>query len=342
MELIDRYVYEVGRHLPRKNRADIQVELQSTLVDTLEARVQGEPSQEDMVELLKEFGPPQKVAASYWPQGQYLIGPSLFPLFRMVVGIVVTVFIIVQLVLLGIAVVFNQEILTFMSVLDIFSEMIGSAFTAFSIVVIVFAVLQRFDVRPDTVDADWDPRELPQVEEVDTVSRGGMVAEITFSLVIIAILLFLPDKIGVVISPGMQIILNPVIRNYIPMIILSISLGIALDVILLWRGRWETATRLAKIGTNLFGIYVLAVLISGHNAWLAQQGLEGFLSFLEALPDVAFSDQESVLILGMQAFRLGFSIGLIVISIDTIKMVYQLLKRLIGRPVTLDLPAGKA
>jgi hypothetical protein len=252
------------------------------------------------------------------------------------------VFIIVQLVLLGIAVVFNQEILTFMSVLDIFSEMIGSAFTAFSITVIVFAVLQRFDVRPDTVDADWDPRELPQVEEVDTVSRGGMVAEITFSLVIIAILLFLPDKIGVVISPGMQIILNPVIRNYIPMIILSISLGIALDVILLWRGRWETATRLAKIGTNLFGIYVLAVLISGHNAWLAQQGLEGFLSFLEALPDVAFSDQESVLILGMQAFRLGFSIGLIVISIDTIKMVYQLLKRLIGRPVTLDLPAGKA
>ncbi len=341
MELIDRYVYEVGRHLPRKNRADIQVELQSTLVDTLEARVEGEPSQEDMVELLKEFGPPQKVAASYWPQGQYLIGPSLFPLFRMVVGIVVTVFIIVQLVLLGIAVVFNQEILTFMSVLDIFSEMIGSAFTAFSIVVIVFAVLQRFDVRPDTVDADWDPRELPQVEEVDTVSRAGTVAEITFSLVIIAILLFLPDKIGVVISPGMQIILNPVIRNYIPMIILSISLGIALDVILLWRGRWETGTRLAKIGTNLFVIYVLAVLISGHNAWLAQQGLEGFLSFLEALPDVAFSDQESVLILGMQAFRLGFSIGLIVISIDTIKMVYQLLKRLIGRPVTLDLPAGK-
>jgi hypothetical protein len=303
--------------------------------------VEGEPSQEDMVELLKEFGPPQKVAASYWPQGQYLIGPSLFPLFRMVVGIVVTVFIIVQLVLLGIAVVFNQEILTFMSVLDIFSEMIGSAFTAFSIVVIVFAVLQRFDVRPDTVDADWDPRELPQVEEVDTVSRGGMVAEITFSLVIIAILLFLPDKIGVVISPGMQIILNPVIRNYIPMIILSISLGIALDVILLWRGRWETATRLAKIGTNLFGIYVLAVLISGHNAWLAQQGVGGFLTFLEVLPEGAISSQESVLVISMHAFRLAFSIAFIVVSVDTIKMVYQLLKRLIGRPVTLDLPGGK-
>ncbi len=137
MELIDRYVYEVGRQLPRKNRADIQVELQSTLVDTLEARVQGEPSQEDVVELLKEFGPPQKVAASYWPQGQYLIGPNLYPLFRMVLGIALIVFIIVKLVLLGIAMVFNQEILTFLSVLDIWGEMIGIVFTTFGIIVII-------------------------------------------------------------------------------------------------------------------------------------------------------------------------------------------------------------
>jgi hypothetical protein len=341
MELIDRYVYEVGRHLPRKNRADIQVELQSTLVDTLEARVQGEPSQGDVVELLKEFGPPQKVAASYWPQGQYLIGPSLYPLFRMVLGIALIVFIIVQLVLLGIAMVFNQEILTFLSVLDIFSEMIGSVFTAFGIIVIVFAILQRFDVRPDTDQEKWDPRQLPHVGEADTVSRAGTVAEITFSLVAIAILLFLPDKIGVVIRPGMQVLINPVILSYIPLIILPILLGIALDVILLWRGRWETGTRLAKIGTNLFGLYVLFVLVSGHNAWLAQEGVGGFLAFLEVLPEGAISNQESVLVIGMHAFRLAFIIALIVISVDTIKMVYQLLKRLIGRPVTLDLPGGK-
>lgn len=341
MELIDRYVYEVGRQLPRKNRADIQVELQSTLVDTLEARVQGEPSQEDVVELLKEFGPPQKVAASYWPQGQYLIGPNLYPLFRMVLGIALIVFIIVQLVLLGIAMVFNQEILTFMSVLEIFSEMIGSVFTPFGIIVIVFAILQRFDVRPETDQEEWDPRQLPHIQEVDTVSRAGTVAEITFSLVIIAILLFLPDKIGVVISPGMQVLLNPVIISYIPLLILSILLGIALDVILLWRGRWETGTRLAKIGTNLFGLYVLYVLVSGHNAWLAQEGVGGFLTFLEVLPEGAISSQESVLVISMHAFRLAFTIALIVVSVDTIKIVYQLLKRLIGRPVTLDLPAGK-
>jgi hypothetical protein len=337
MELIERYVYEVGRHLPRKNRADIQVELKSTLVDTLEDRVGEDPSQEDEIQLLKEFGPPQKVAASYWPQGQYLIGPSLFPLFRMVVAIVLTVFVIVQLVLLGIGTVFDQEVLTFLSVLDIFSEMIGSAFTAFSIVVIVFAVLQRFDVKPDEDDEQWDPRELPEIEPQDSINRGGRVAEITLSLVFIAILLFLPDKIGVWISPGNEILLNPVITSYIPLLILTILLGIALDVILLWRGKWETATRLAKIGTNLFSIYVLYVLISGHNVWLAEQGVGGFLSFLDTLGEGVF-DQAATLILGMQAFRMAFIIAAIVVSVDTVKMVYQLVKRQITPPVTIALP----
>jgi len=337
MDLIERYVYEVGRNLPRKNRADIQVELKSTLVDTLEDRVPGEPSQEDEIQLLKEFGPPQKVAASYWPQGQYLIGPNLFPLFRMVVAIVIMVFVIVQIVLLGIGVVFDQEVLTFLSVLDIFSELIGSAFTAFSIVVIVFAILQRFDVKPDEDDEEWDPQELPEIEPQDNINRGGRVAEITFSLVIIAILLFLADKIGVWVSPGTEILLNPVISNYIPLLILSIMLGIMLDVILLWRGKWETGTRMAKIGTNLFGLYVLYVLIAGHNAWLVEQGVGGFLSFLDTLSEGTF-DQEATLILGMQAFRMAFIIAAIVVSVDTVKMVYQLVKRQITPPVTIALP----
>jgi hypothetical protein len=340
MELIERYVYEVGRHLPRKNRADIQVELKSTLVDTLEGRVEGEPSQEDEIMVLKEFGPPQKVAASYWPQGQYLIGPNLFPLFRMVVAIVMLVFVIVRLVLLAIAAVFQQEVFTFLSVLDNISEMVGSMFVAFGIVVIVFAILQRFDVKPDEEGEEWDPRELPQIEPQDTVSRRGTVIEITFSLVIIAILLFLPDKIGVWVTPGTEILLNPVISSYIPLIILSIMLGIALDVVLLWRGKWETSTRLAKIATNLFGLFVLYILISSHNAWLAEQGVGGFFSFLDTLGEGTF-DQEATLILGMQAFRMAFIIAAIVVTVDSVNMVYQLVKRQMTPPVTISLPENK-
>jgi hypothetical protein len=302
--------------------------------------VEGEPSQEDEIELLREFGPPQKVAASYWPEGQYLIGPRLYPLFRMVVGIVLIVFVIVQLVLLGVALVFNQEVLSFLSVLDILAEMVGSAFTAFAIIVIVFAVLQRFDVRPETED-EWDPRDLPDIEEVDTISRGGIVAEIIFSLIFIAILLFLPDYIGVVISPGMEVILNPVIISYIPLIILALLISIGLDVILLWRGSWDKWARLAKIAVNLFSISVLLVLIAGHNAWLVEQGASEFLFFFEVLPELAAPNETSLAIIGMHGFRLALIVALIVTAIETVRMVYQLIKNLISPPVTIPLPIDK-
>jgi hypothetical protein len=146
MELIDRYVHAVGRQLPRKKRADIEAELRSALADSLEARSQGEPTQDQVVGVLKEFGRPEKVAASYWSEGQYLIGPRLFPLFRMVVGIALTVFVVVQLVLVGVTAVFNPGALPG---IEFFSDLINSAFMAFGVIVIVFAVLQRFDVNPE-------------------------------------------------------------------------------------------------------------------------------------------------------------------------------------------------
>jgi len=88
MNLVDRYVNEVGRRLPRKQREDVKMELRSTLEDSLEDRVDGEPSEEDVEAVLIEFGSPEKVAASYQPSGQYLVGPDMFPFFKIVIGAV--------------------------------------------------------------------------------------------------------------------------------------------------------------------------------------------------------------------------------------------------------------
>ena len=81
MELIDLYVAEVRKRLPLKGRDDIEAELRSTLEDMLEDRSQkaGRPADEAMtLDLLKEYGPPDKVAATYNPH-PYLIGPRLYP-----------------------------------------------------------------------------------------------------------------------------------------------------------------------------------------------------------------------------------------------------------------------
>ena len=324
MYLIDRYVREVGRHLPRKNRADIQAELQSLLVDSLEDRLEGEASEEDVVNLLKEFGPPEKVAASYWQEGQYLIGPRLYPFFRMVVGIVLLVFVIVQLVLLGIALVFDQAAIP---TLGWFADFFGSLFSAFGIIVLVFAALQRLGVQPDTEEEEWDPRSLPKDEDDDPISVRGTIIETTFGLIIIAILLFLPDKIGAFTSLGGEFYPNPVLQTHLTLIIVSILLGIGLDVFLLWKGQWTNITRLAKIGVNLFVIFVLYQLVDAHTTWLAAHNASGFFSTLEAPPQGTNASPEQIQIIVMQSFRLAFVIALIVLVLETIRLVYQFIKK---------------
>src|SRR5574339_1253788 len=92
MNLIDKYIAEAGKHLPRRNRADIEAEIRSTLEDMLEERKQGDsPADEATVmDLLKEYGSPREVAAKYKTH-QYLIGPRLFPIFETVIKIVLAV-----------------------------------------------------------------------------------------------------------------------------------------------------------------------------------------------------------------------------------------------------------
>jgi hypothetical protein len=162
MNLIDRYLHEVGRYLPRASRADILAELRSTLIDTLEGRVQGQASdasETDVVALLKEFGPPQKVAASYSGKGQYLIGPALFPLFRIIAGIVLASVVGAQLLaLIILALVSGQPIHPW----ETLAKVLNSIPAAIGWLVITFAILQWFDVRPELDEGPWDPRSLPR------------------------------------------------------------------------------------------------------------------------------------------------------------------------------------
>src|SRR5512138_2038150 len=107
MNLVDRYIAEVGKHLPRKNRADIEAEIRSTLEDMLDERMQAsgakDPADEATVmALLKEYGSPREVAATYKTH-QYLIGPRLFPIFEMVVRIVLVVVAGASLIGLGVS-----------------------------------------------------------------------------------------------------------------------------------------------------------------------------------------------------------------------------------------------
>lgn len=92
MELLDRYLQAVKRHLPWERQDDIIAELRANLEAQLEDKEAelGRPlTKEESEEWLKHFGSPLQVAGRYQRQ-QYLIGPAVFPVYWFVLRLSLT------------------------------------------------------------------------------------------------------------------------------------------------------------------------------------------------------------------------------------------------------------
>ncbi len=336
MSLIDRYIQDVGRRLPRKNRADIKAELRSSMVDTLEDRFGPEPSESEVEDFLREFGQPREVAAAYFPEGQYLIGPSLYPLFRMIAWIVVAAVLGAQMLAWGVAIFIAGESF---SVLEMLGSLLNSIPVSLGWLVLTFIILQRFDVQPDLEDKPWDPQSLPKIDDEEDLKRWELIVGLVGGILFLVLVVFFPQWIGFVTTPGGKFYPNPVIIQYLGWIKVSLLAGIGLNIYLLWQGRRSAISRFVKIAANLFSIFVLALLVQGHNAWLAAWGAGGFFDSLEVISSIAGGEWEVV---GMQAYRLAFVVALIVTVIETLVMFYRLVRGKIQTRTIAGLPPVSA
>ncbi|MFN2280364.1 MAG: HAAS signaling domain-containing protein [Anaerolineales bacterium] len=321
MSLIDRYIYEVGRFIPRKERGDIQAELRSSVVDNLEDRYGPEPTDAQVEELLKELGRPRQVAASYHPEGQYLVGPVLYPLFRMVAWIVVVAVLGAQLLAWGISMLVAGESFTF---LEIISSLVNSVPASLGWVLITFMILQYFDAKPYPKEEPWDPRSLPEINPDEDLKRGEMVFSMVMGVLLLVLVTFFPQWIGIVTFPGGEFYPNPVILDFLIWIQIGLAAGILLNIYLFWKGRMDWPGRIAKLVLSLYTIGVLALLVQGHTLWLAARSSSGLMEGLTAIENLKWE------LVGMHAYRWGFLVALIVSSIEFLVSIYRLIKSKLG------------
>lgn len=89
-DLLDRYLNAVKFWLPKAQQQDILAELAEDLRSQIEEReaALGHPLEEaDLVAVLKQRGDPMRVASGYIPEHR-LIDPSMLPVYRLVLKIV--------------------------------------------------------------------------------------------------------------------------------------------------------------------------------------------------------------------------------------------------------------
>jgi len=145
MTWMDRYLYAVTRRLPKSMREDIERELRSNLMDALEERLEGrDATEQDVLELLNEFGDPEKVASEYMPEKRYLIGPELIDLYWMIlkiVGIAVGIGLTIALVISALQGEPTQKGLIEI-IIGYFGTLWSAAISLVGTITIIFAVIQ--------------------------------------------------------------------------------------------------------------------------------------------------------------------------------------------------------
>ncbi|MFN8413791.1 MAG: hypothetical protein U0Z26_15530 [Anaerolineales bacterium] len=335
MKLIDRYVTEVGRRLPLvKGRVDIEKELRSTLEDMLEDRAQkaGKPADESMeIELLKEYGAPDQVAATYDPH-PYLIGPRMYPFFIKILQIVFFAIAIAFAVTTGIEIVTQAPTLAGREFVRAIGHGLGgiisSVVAAFGNIVLIFAVLERVVPNQEfnmNEEKEWDPASLMKEPEPTEVKPWEAILSIVFIFIALSIFNFNSQLLGIyTFTDGKWIslpLLSDAFFRWLPLMNIAWVAEIILYGLLLRSGKWELPTRLFSIGIKIFQVVIAYLLFIGPSI---------FAVTTKSLSLSGQMDAEAVKILGnMAQHGSPILMGLIIFVtiIDIIKTVYKLITK---------------
>lgn len=171
---LDRYIADVKSYLPTKNRADIVEELRANLSEKLADRAEEsgiEMSEDSEINLLSEFGHPLRVAAQYQGEARSLVGPTLYPFYRMsvFVSLAISTCVLLSIIL---AEIFFRVDLGDVSRPWMF---VNTYIYIIGVITIGYVLTERLMERHNYLDS-WEPNAMEQPDNALASSWGALVA----------------------------------------------------------------------------------------------------------------------------------------------------------------------
>jgi hypothetical protein len=258
-ELVERYVHRVGAYLPKKERADIEAELRSQILDQLDDRYAGSPSQTDVMDVLTEMGDPRRMAVSYGKQ-QYLVGPDLYPFMMTVLryGWLIIPTIVVFVTIFG-ALISSEPYNIIGLVIEALFGALQAALIFSGVVVLIFAILQHSDEDFKLKDKAFDPLKLPKVDDPGVVDRYEAAFGSAFGIFMTIILVYWLRVGGLTLrfdlsDPGDVI---PFPTEWMIVLILASIAMIVLQLVVLKINRWSAGTWTLETVLEVIGVFAL-------------------------------------------------------------------------------------
>lgn len=180
MELLDRYLQAIEFWLPKRQRRDIIAELSEDLRSQLEEK-EGELGRKlkdaEVEAILKRCGPPMEVASRYLPK-RYLIGPTLFPIYRFVLAVLLIGCVVPRFLIWLVFLIADPAHRGYLHMENMGVTVLYFAFFT----TLAFALVERSGAKLEGLHT-WNPRRLPPVKDPNRIPRSGTLLEIAVAVV---------------------------------------------------------------------------------------------------------------------------------------------------------------
>lgn len=275
-DLVSRYIYDVVRRLPEKERKDVERELEANIYDMMPENA----SQAEIEEVLYSLGAPSALAAQYRQKPGYLISPDIYndyvnALKRIVPLVGVILLIVGFFVGAGNAfksgddygVRFIQMVLS-----TGISTGIQGAFHAFFWTTLGFAIADRKGYKPAQAGKEWTLDDLPEETPQDkyTIKMSESIVEIVFTAIFAVLgIMFFTGTLPLVIassSTGVMIrgMFSPqFMQAMVIIIIVSVVFALIENAAKIAVRRWTPLVCGAAVLSSIVGIicagYILTI-----------------------------------------------------------------------------------
>jgi hypothetical protein len=249
MELLDSYLKAVKLYLPKRQKNDIARELSENILSAIEERemLLGRALTDgEQAEILRQHGDPCRVASGYKTNGQRLaigwelIGPELFPTYRLFLGFNLAVALITTVI---IALLLHVPITVRLFTIPVIAQVV--------ILTVIFTGMNFFRSRFQTPWLFGPPALAPWQPVARWVSASGLVMWSVLTVWLLAVphfpfLIFGPAEAGLRLTPAWQ-------PFYVP-ILLLLAVGIAQRGVNLMRPEWSWLVPATRAGVNGIGL----------------------------------------------------------------------------------------
>lgn len=276
-EMKERYIYEVIRRLPKRQREEIKMELNELIEDMCE---------HDTIEhVLEKLGAPEEFAKKYRDENSYVIGPKYYDNY---IGVLKIVLICVAISAVCSAMVNGMIDREWTkagidTVVDMIAEVIAdtiangiiSVCASIGGVTLIFALMERRNVKmSEKQPKNWKPEQLaPIPDKRGVISRGDCVVGMVFIMLAGGILVFAPELLGAYVFKNKEFVKVISIFNLekwnliLPFLIATFALGFVDELIKLVSGLYCKVVMVSNIVTGILEMIVAVILLKILPFW---------------------------------------------------------------------------